>query len=76
MIQGLSLGGTISARRLRRFIPHLGTELAREQAEIESRREGVPDEIMEGLDFEEEDVDKEEGEVEDIDFGRDGLGGV
>jgi transposase InsO family protein len=76
MIQGLSLGGTISARRLRRFIPRLGTELAREQAEIESRREGVADEIMEGLDFEEEEVDKEEGEVEDIDFGRDDLGGV
>jgi len=42
----------------------LGTELAKAQAEIESRQEGVPDEVMEGLDFEEEDVDKDEGDVE------------
>ena len=54
----------------------MGTELAREQAEIESRREGVPDEVMEGLDFEEDDVDRDEGDVEDIDFGGGDLGGV
>jgi hypothetical protein len=75
-IFGLNALGTISARHLQCFIPRSGTELVRELAEIESRREGVPDEIMEGLDFEEEDVDKEEGEVEDIDFGGDDLGGV
>jgi len=67
-IQGLPVSGVISARRLRRFTPRPGTELEREQAEIEMRRVGVPDEVMEGLDFEEE-GDRDEGEVDDVVLG-------
>ena len=62
------MSGVISARRLRRFTPRPGTELEREQAEIEMRRVGVPDEVMEGLDFEEE-GDRDEGEVDDVVLG-------
>src|SRR5882762_1246570 len=65
-IQGLPVAGTVSARRLRRFVPRTGTELAREQLGRESTRENVPDEAMEGLDFEEDEGDREEGDVEDV----------
>lgn len=68
-IQGLPIAGTVSARRLRRFVPRVGTELAQEQMEIEAKRVGVPDEIMEGLDFEEEEGDWDKGEVEDVILG-------
>ena len=61
--------GTVSARRLRRFIPRNGTALAREQFELESKRIGAPDEVMEGLDFEEDEVDQEEGVVDDVVLG-------
>jgi hypothetical protein len=67
--QGLPVPGVISARRLRRFIPRLGTKLECEQAEIERNRVGVPDEVMEGLDFEEEDGDRDKGEVDDVVLG-------
>ena len=63
------MSGVVSARRLRRFIPRPGTELEREQAEIEMTRVGVPDEVMEGLDFEEEEGDRDEGEVDDVVLG-------
>ena len=65
-VQGLPVGGMFSARRLRRFIPRPGTELAMQQLEIESKQVGVPDELMEGLDFEEDEMDGEEGTVEDV----------
>ena len=68
-IQGLPIAGTVSARRLRRFTPRPGTMLAREQIEIEANRESMPNEPMEGLDIEEEDGDRDEGEVEDVDLG-------
>jgi len=42
--------------------PTLGYGVGEEQAEIESRREGVPDEVMEGLDFERRML-TDEGEV-------------
>jgi hypothetical protein len=67
-IQGLPVSGVVSARRLRRFIPRPGTELEREQAKIEMSRVGAPDEVMEGLDFEEE-GDRDEGEVDDVVLG-------
>lgn len=68
-IHGLPVAGTVSARRLRRFVPRPGTILANEQIDIEMSRVGVPDEVMEGLDFEEEEEDRDEGEVEDVDLG-------
>jgi hypothetical protein len=68
-IQGLPVSGVVSARRLCRFIPRPGTELEREQMEIEMSRVGALDEIMEGLDLEEEEGDRDEGEVEDIILG-------
>ena len=68
-IQGLPVSGVVSARRLRRFIPRPGTELEREQIEIEMGRVGIPDEVMEGLDYEEEEGDWDEGEVDDIVLG-------
>ena len=68
-IQGLPVSGVVSARRLRRFVPRPGTELEREQIEIEMDRVGIPDEVMEGLDFEEEEGDRDEGEVDDIVLG-------
>jgi hypothetical protein len=52
-----------------RFVPRPGTELEREQAEIERSWVGAPDEVMEGLDFEEEDGDRDEGEVDDVVLG-------
>jgi len=68
-IQGLSVAGTVSARRLRRFIPRVGTALAFEQLELEAGRVGVPDEVMEGEDFEEDAVDQDKGDVEDVELG-------
>jgi len=68
-IQGLPVSGVVSARRLRRFIPRPGTELEHEQIEIEMGRVGIPDEVMEGLDYEEEEGDRDEGEVDDIVLG-------
>ena len=65
-VQGLPVGGMFSARHLWRFIPRPGTELATQQLEIESKRVGVPDEPMEGLDFQEDEMDGEEGTVEDV----------
>ena len=65
-VQGLPVGGMFSAQHLRRFIPRPGTELATQQLEIESKRVGVPDEPMEGLDFEEDEMDGKEGTVEDV----------
>ena len=67
-VQGLPYTGTVSARRLRRFVPWPGTELWREQMKIEMLREGAPDEVMEGLDPEDE-ADKDEGDVEDVELG-------
>jgi len=61
--------GTVSARHLRWFIPREGTALAREQLELESKCIGAPDEVMEGLDFEVDQVDQEEGVVEDVVLG-------
>jgi hypothetical protein len=69
MIQGLPVVGMVSARRLRQFIPREGTALAREQLELESKHIGALDEVMEGLDFEEDQVDQEEGVVEDVVLG-------
>ena len=66
MIQGFPVAGTVSARRLQRFVPRPGTELALEQLGKESERETVPDEEMKGLDFEEDKVDCDEGNVEDV----------
>jgi hypothetical protein len=68
-IQGLPVSGVVSVRRLHRFIPRPGTELERKQIEIEMDRVGIPDEVMEGLDFEEEEGDRDEGEVDDIVLG-------
>lgn len=68
-IQGLPVAGTVSARRLRRFIPRVGTALAFEQLELEAGRVGVPDEVMEGEDFEEDVVDQDEGDVADVELG-------
>jgi hypothetical protein len=68
-IQGLPVAGMVSARRLRWFVPREGTALAREQLELESKRVGAPDEVMEGLDFEEDQADQEEGVVEDVVLG-------
>ena len=65
-VQGLPVGGMFSARHLWRFIPRPGTELVTQQLEIESKRVGVPDEPMEGLDFQEDEMDGEEGTVEDV----------
>ena len=70
-IQGLPVAGTVSARRLRRFVPREGTELAHEQLELESKCVGAPDEVLEGLDFEEDQVDLEEGVVENVALGED-----
>ena len=64
--QGLPIGGMFSARHLRRFVPRPGTELARQQLEVELKRVGKPDESMEGLDFEENGVDQEDGDVEEV----------
>jgi len=47
----------------------MGTDLAIEQLEIEAKHVGVPDEVMEGEDFEEDGVDQDEGDVEDVDLG-------
>jgi hypothetical protein len=68
-IQGLSVAGTVSVRCLRRFVPREGTALAHEQLELESKQVGAPDEVMEGLDFEEDQTDQEEGVVEDVVWG-------
>jgi hypothetical protein len=71
-IHGLPVRGTISARCLRRFIPKFGTELFSEQAVLEMERAGRPDEVMEGLDIEDEEErpeDDDEGEVEDVTLG-------
>jgi hypothetical protein len=54
---------------LRRFIPTIGTALFAEQAALERERAGGPDEVMEGLDVEEDPVDQDEGEVEDVALG-------
>jgi hypothetical protein len=52
-----------------RFVPREGTALACEQLELESRRISAPNEVIEGLDFEEDQVDQEEGVVEDVVLG-------
>ena len=49
-------------------MPRPGTELWQEQMKIEMLREGAPDEVMEGLDPEDE-ADKDEGDVEDVELG-------
>jgi hypothetical protein len=67
-IQEFPVSGVVSTQRLCRFIPRPGTELEHEQIKIEMNRVGVPDEVMEGLDFEEEE-DQDEGEVDDIVLG-------
>ena len=54
----------------------MGTSLATEQLEIEAKRVGVPDEVMEGADFEEDGVDQDEGDVEDVDLGEREAGEV
>jgi len=59
-VQGMPVAGIVSARRLRRFVPRPGTGLADEQLVKESARESVPNEEMEGLDFEEDEVDHDE----------------
>ena len=66
MVQGMPVAGIVSAQRLWRFVPRPGTELALEQLGRESERETAPDEEMEGLDFEEDEVDRDEGDVEDV----------
>ena len=66
MVQGLPVSGMFSARRLQRFVPRPGTELAAQQLEVESKQVGLPDEPMEGIDFEEDAVDGEDGDVEDV----------
>ena len=68
-IQGLPVSEVVSVRRLRRFIPRPGTDLEREQIKIKMDRVGILDEVMEGLDFEEEEGDQDEGEVDDIVLG-------
>jgi hypothetical protein len=65
-VQGMPVAGTVSAQRLQCFVPRLGTELAQEQLERECARETAPNEEMEGLDFEEDEVDLDEGDVEDV----------
>ena len=37
-----------------------------QQLEVESKQVGLPDELMEGIDFEEDDVDGKDGDVEDV----------
>jgi hypothetical protein len=66
MVQGMPVAGIMSAQRLWRFVPRPGMGLADEQLVKESARESVPNEKMEGLDFEEDEVDHDEGDVEDI----------
>ena len=65
-VQGLPVSGMFSAQRLRRFVPRPGTELVAQQLEVESKRVGLPDEPMEGIDFEEDAADGEDGDVEDV----------
>ncbi|KJA17319.1 hypothetical protein HYPSUDRAFT_46515, partial [Hypholoma sublateritium FD-334 SS-4] len=36
-LEGLPIGGRFSSRRLRRFIPRVGTKIAQAQTEIEAR---------------------------------------
>jgi hypothetical protein len=69
MIQGLPVAGMVSVRRLHWFVPREGTALGREQLELVSKQIGAPDEVMEGLEFEEDEVDQEEGVVEDMVLG-------
>ena len=68
-MHGLPVVGTVNAQQLCRFVPRPGTILANEQMEIEMNQVGAPDEVMEGLYFEEEDDDRDEGDVEDVDLG-------
>jgi hypothetical protein len=68
-IQGLPVSGVVSAQRLHGFIPRPRMELECKQIEIEMDRVGIPDEVMEELDFEEEEGDRDEGEVDDIVLG-------
>ncbi|KAJ7509640.1 hypothetical protein B0H11DRAFT_1960482 [Mycena galericulata] len=68
-IHGLPVRGTISARRLRRFNPRMGTALFEEQTKLEIGRTGGPDEVMEGIDLEQGPEDEDEGEVEDVVLG-------
>ncbi|KAJ7060417.1 hypothetical protein C8F01DRAFT_1084159 [Mycena amicta] len=78
-IHGLPVSGRISARRLRRFVPRVGTALFEEQTAMELDRAGGPDEVMEGVDIEEEepeDDSREEGEVEDVVLGEGELQGL
>jgi hypothetical protein len=58
-------------RLLHWFVPREGTELAHKQLELEYKHVGTPDEVMEGLDFEEDQVDLEEGVVENVALGED-----
>ena len=66
MVQGLLVSGMFSAQRLWRFVPRPGTELSVQQLEVESKQVGLPDEPMEGIDFEEDAADGEDGDVKDV----------
>ena len=65
-VQGLPVSGMFSAQQLQRFVPRPGTELVAQQLEVESKRVGLPDEPMEGIDFKEDAADGEDGDVEDV----------
>ena len=66
MVQGLPVSGMFSTWWLWRFVPRPGTELAVQQLEVESKRVGLPNEPMEGIDFEEDAMDGKDGDVEDV----------
>ena len=65
-IQGLPIAGLVSTHRLRRFTPRPRTLLAEEQMQLEFGRVAEPDVPMEGVTFDEDVVDQEEGEVDDV----------
>ena len=62
MVQGLPVAGMVSTCCLRQFVPRSGTLLVEEQLRLELERTVEPDVPMEGLDFNEDAVDQEEGQ--------------
>jgi transposase InsO family protein len=66
-LEGLPIGGRFSARRLRRFIPRTGTQLAEEQGKIEEER-GIAEEEADRVEVDGADKDERmDGEGESPD---------
>ena len=65
-IQGLPIAGLVSTHHLQQFTPRPRTLLVEEQMQLEFGRVAELDVPMEGVTFDEDVADQEEGEVDDV----------